>query len=356
MTTGHIHIPGGYPGTNFTLDKAWNGQDGKYVLGTTKDKWNDYSMDLVQESDQFGQTMFPVSCTSSPVQDWSPADDMRLQSKLVKKVKGHEFNLAVNLAQAHQVVDMCASTIRKLGRSILHLKHGNITQAVRELGVGGNPRPLKAKDVSGRWLEMQYGWLPLVSDAYEAAKAFEAISQGRSARIVAKIRYQVPYNGSAIPSQYTCAGWTTNLKKIVYLMEEELSFGRSLGLTDPLSVVWEIIPYSFVVDWFLPVGTYLENLNVIPKLKGKFLTTLYQRTECAFTSATSPVWRGARRQSLQIKVRRVVSTGLTTQLPTFVNPIDALSPKRIANAISLCHQAFNSSTLRQGLRFLDVPF
>jgi hypothetical protein len=139
-------------------------------------------------------------------------------------------------------------------------------------------------------------------------------------------------------------------------MEEELSFGRSLGLTDPLSVVWEIIPYSFVVDWFLPVGTYLENLNVIPKLKGKFLTTLYQRTECAFTSATSPVWRGARRQSLQIKVRRVVSTGLTTQLPTFVNPIDALSPKRIANAISLCHQAFNSSTLRQGLRFLDVPF
>lgn len=355
MTTGTILIPGGYPGINFRLFKSWSGGDGKYD-GNGKEKWNNYSMDLSQESDQFGQTMFPVSTTAGIVYEWSSQDEMRLQSKLVKKIKGHEFNLAVNLAQAHQVVDMCASTIRKLGRSLLFLKHGHIAQAARELGVGGNPRPLKARDVSGRWLEMQYGWQPLVSDAYEAAKAFEAISQGRSNRVVATVKVGRPYNGSAIPSQYTCAGQTIIYKRVVCLLEEELSFGRSLGLTDPLSVVWEVIPYSFVVDWFLPIGTYLENLNVIPKLKGTFLTTLFSRTACQFSGASVSVWAGAKRQSVQIHFTRVVSSNLTTQLPTFVNPLDALSPRRIANAVSLCHQAFSSTTLRQGLRFLDIPF
>ena len=34
-----------------------------------------------------------------------------------------------------------------------------------------------------------------------------------------------------------------------------------LGLTNPLLVAWDIIPFSFVVDWFIPVSTYLKRYN-----------------------------------------------------------------------------------------------
>lgn len=359
MTTGSKNIPGMYPTKDFGLVRNWSGADGHY-LSDGRDKWNNYTLLHVQESDQYGSASSAVSTLSGTAYVWSASDEMRLQSKLVKKIKGHEFNLAVNLAQSRQLVGMVTSTLRTLGRSLVHLKHGHLAQAARELGVGGNPRPLKSTDVSGRWLEMQYGWLPSVSDAFEAAKAFESISQGRSARIVAVEKVGRPYNGSASPSIYTSAGNTTVIKKIVCELEGELSASRSLGLLDPLSVVWEIMPYSFVLDWFLPIGTYLENLAVIPHLKGRFLSTTYSRTESRYTALLDPAYKlyfgGAIRRGLSIKLDRVASTGLTTQRPTFVSPIDAMSPKRIANAVSLCHHALFQNSLERGLRFLDIPF
>lgn len=33
------------------------------------------------------------------------------------------------------------------------------------------------------------------------------------------------------------------------------------GITNPALIVWDAIPLSFVVDWFLPVANYLENLG-----------------------------------------------------------------------------------------------
>jgi hypothetical protein len=359
MTTGSINIPGRYPTKNFGMFRNWSGGDGKY-LADGRDKWNNYSLLHYQESDQYGPATSAVSTLSGIVYTWSGADEMRLQSKLVRKIKDHEFNLAVNLAQSRQLVGMCASLLRKLGRSLVYLKHGQIAPAFRELGVSGNPRPLKSTDVSGRWLEMQYGWLPAVSDAYQAAKAFEAISQGRKARVVATEKVGRPYNGSASPTLYSCMGNTTVIKRIVCELEEELSASRSLGLLDPLSVVWEILPYSFVFDWFLPVGTYLSNLAVIPHLKGRFLSTTYSRTEARFTALLNPAYTvnygGAVRRGLSIELTRTASLSLTTQRPTFVGPVDAMSPKRIANAVSLCHQALFENTLEKGLRFLDIPF
>jgi hypothetical protein len=33
------------------------------------------------------------------------------------------------------------------------------------------------------------------------------------------------------------------------------------GFTNPVSLAWELLPFSFVVDWFLPIGPYLESLD-----------------------------------------------------------------------------------------------
>lgn len=339
MTNG-VRTEGHFGGFNYASSKSWNGGDGKYQ-SDGKLQWNNYSMDFSHESDQIGQQDYVVSVLCADPFTWTAADDFRLQSKLVDAIKGHKFNLAVNIAQANQLVSMCEKTIRMLGRSALYLKRGNVAAAFRELGVNGKNKTLKSGDVSGRWLEMQYGWLPSIGDCFEAAKAFEAISMGRSNRVTAKTSRTWIGDASCFPDPVW--GYTAPCKffargKIVCELEEEISFSRTLGLLDPLSVAWEIMPFSFVFDWFLPVGTYLENLGVIPSLKGRFMTSTMQGFESRMGTTTNPGFIGTKRFGNYYSLRRVVSYSLPTVRPTFVEPVTAMTWKRIANAVSLAHQ------------------
>jgi hypothetical protein len=40
-----------------------------------------------------------------------------------------------------------------------------------------------------------------------------------------------------------------------------LSTASELGLTNPLAVAWELVPFSFVVDWALPIGSFLNQID-----------------------------------------------------------------------------------------------
>lgn len=45
------------------------------------------------------------------------------------------------------------------------------------------------------------------------------------------------------------------------LTNANLAEFSSLGLINPLEIIWELVPYSFVVDWFLPVGNWLSSMT-----------------------------------------------------------------------------------------------
>lgn len=36
---------------------------------------------------------------------------------------------------------------------------------------------------------------------------------------------------------------------------------NQLGLLDPVSLAWNLLPMSFVFDWFIPVGTFLDGFT-----------------------------------------------------------------------------------------------
>jgi hypothetical protein len=146
-----------------------------------------------------------------------------------------------------------------------------------------------------------------------------------------------------------------------YEMYEEMSVARQLGMLDPASVVWEIVPYSFVVDWFVPFGTYLSNLNAIPKLKGRFLTT-YVTSRAGFdvqwsNAFNAQVTAGTRRAGFLPNVvwmkkttSRVFSNALTVEPPQFVG--DGVSHgNRLWNAIALAAQAFGPAFKK--VRYID---
>lgn len=52
--------------------------------------------------------------------------------------------------------------------------------------------------------------------------------------------------------------------KLVYNVRCEDSLkavAANTGISNPALLAWELLPWSFVIDWFIPVGDYLESLS-----------------------------------------------------------------------------------------------
>jgi hypothetical protein len=45
------------------------------------------------------------------------------------------------------------------------------------------------------------------------------------------------------------------------MKDEDASILHQIGLINPAEVAWALVPFSFVVDWVLPIGNVLEALS-----------------------------------------------------------------------------------------------
>lgn len=373
MTIGTKTI-GTWNGT-FYSRKQWSGIDGRsnpngstkenpYTMSAQRHEWRKPTHYRLGEYLWHGvspnryQDKFPTyRCQSSDylpnpscdgnISVWTANDDLKLLGKLAEKIRQHDFNLGVFMATAPQAYNQAISTVANFGRSLLALKRGDIPEALHYVGLTPGHRKvsevkrLREKDISSAWLAMQYGWLPTIRDTHEAWVALSKSNVEREQVIVVTHRVKRNYDGSAAPLLYACSNLHIESKRLKYTLKESISAPRALGLTDPLSVAWELLPWSFVIDWFLPIGDYLDALNIIPKLKGSYVQTHRKEKFGAVSHALDPalVMCGVGGHSVHsIELSRTVGTNLSVPLPKVVSLSQGLTSGRIKNAIALVHQ------------------
>lgn len=116
-----------------------------------------------------------------------------------------------------------------------------------------------AKAVGDLWLEYQYGIMPLVfsvKDILALSKARTFITERRrvSAEYVDEVpasppdTYFITEMTGSIQASVTCKGrWSAGLA-----VSDRINF-------NPFLTAWELIPYSFVIDWFVNVGDFLAS-------------------------------------------------------------------------------------------------
>lgn len=221
-------------------------------------------------------------------------------------------------------------------------------------------RKLDGGDISGTWLAMQYGWLPFLSDVYEASRAFEAFTAPPREKVYkASISKRIFEQSSSSPGNYLCNRFRTRSMKISYRLRERLSNPRSLGLYDPSSVAWELLPWSFVIDWFIPIGTYLESLAVIPYLNGNWMLTSFNSQLSVGPSLVKPLpsayglcgGPGENSSSEKTVVRTVGNSPLYVPKPV-LDLGGVYSGKRLLNALALFHQQLRRPA---GLKEVNSP-
>lgn len=190
-------------------------------------------------------------------------DEARNYALTKAKLKLHEHSSSwgENLGQGRKSCEDLAKGAGKLARALLALKHGNVRAAAREFGHGSGSKPFKS--AADFWLASQFVIKPTLSDIHELNQAAIEVLQKkhpfyvaatsetendyrftyefRDCHALAKARFRAQLNG-----------WVENSG--LYLLE-------SAGLVNPLSIAWELLPWTFVIDWFVPVGNTLQAMT-----------------------------------------------------------------------------------------------
>lgn len=172
--------------------------------------------------------------------------------------QGSQLNIAVDLAEAHELA--------RLHTGITDAVFGVIDFArkARKKALVEGGRSL-VKGLSSAWLSYQYGWRPLLSTIHGLAH------HARTKYGIHTIRSRASQESSWVA--FTSDDWMKRCDlygdssiryecKVHYTVDDDstLSVKRVTSL-DPTRLAWELLPYSFVVDWFWDIGGFLEALE-----------------------------------------------------------------------------------------------
>lgn len=190
------------------------------------------------------------------------------RNRTLAKAKHSAVNLAVCLAEYRQTGNLFADVARDVAR----LTRAALTRNPKLL----LPRRRWDKSTSERWLQYTYGIKPLMSDvvgSWEALNTATARPLIQQYRAVCRENRKVvdffdaelllgPLSGSRRVSRVSETKLRGVTHTVVRFKNEALHrYVGQFGFTNPASVAWEVIPFSFVSDWFINFGEFFASLD-----------------------------------------------------------------------------------------------
>jgi len=295
----------------------------------------------------------------APIVDLPDGMVNRALIKALLQLKNQKVNLAQAFAEREQTVKLFVGAAEKISHLVSAYRSKNPKKLWAQI-VGSEGK--RGASLPASWLELQYGWKPLMSDVYGSASALNQAEQGGSpyrCSCVATQRYTGRRTGQK--ASYIDANLyiKTSIEDQVlvkvhldYVLENPLvATLAQLGITNPVYLAWELLPYSFVVDWFSPVGDFLSSMDAALGwfFKGGTLSVVRRTTERGSgLHLPDPAFSGyyyslqgypSMLLNKQYALERSVYG--SSPLPGFPGLKNPLSTGHIANAMSLLAQAFH---------------
>jgi hypothetical protein len=300
----------------------------------------------------------PVPTIPSGVQE-------ELIRKARAKIKGQDINLSTAFGERAATADMVAGTCKTLADAVRAVRRRDPDAALRALGVRRRGKRKFPKEPSNMWLQMQYGWLPMLNDVHGACKALEDADEDRDryratatatwkGKEIVKRSLRTSVSSSYVDLDKVLTKHHKAKIRLDYVLRNPaLASLASLGVTNPASLAWELLPFSFVADWFVPIGSYLSDLDATfgwDFMGGSFTAVSEQRSRAHYLRVvpsgaeygiinrrgTYAIVSGHGRQ---MAMSRSVYSAEPTASVLHVSG-DPLSARRLTSAISLLAQAF----------------
>jgi hypothetical protein len=253
---------------------------------------------------------------------------------------GARSEWAVSVAERVSAVNMIANRLGQVARFTRYARKGWWTMAANELGMIEDPRTKKIvhstkKEWASKYLEFHFGWSPLVSDIYSSIEILSREFPVLPIRGRGEVFRDVIVGN--LNSDFSRWRHTQKCQIIADLRIENpnILLLSQLGLVNPASVAWELVPFSFVVDWFVNVGDVLAAWTDFVGVSLSNIAITYTR-EGEFEQAQKTYFQNSQKWAYFEMQREAVGS---LPGPTFkVRPWNGFSIRRGLAAASLLIQ------------------
>lgn len=206
----------------------------------------------------------PAFLGAAPVFESVPYPDAgRAIARLLGKWRESDFDLGVTIGEGRESAMLIVERLKSIVQAVQAVSRGNIRGAIGALGGGGGGGGGKrsqlaaaAGNFSSAFLELELGWKPLIRDIYALSDHIKVKPRKNV------VRTSLTTRGGVFPQPGFPAGdiYGTNRRRLHLRVEVSQSPSEieRLGLTDPLSIAWNLVGLSFIADWFLPIGDTLQ--------------------------------------------------------------------------------------------------
>lgn len=287
----------------------------------------------------------------------------RCINKALTKLLDDGPGLGEDFAQWRQFVEMVTRHKVDIAKSARAYKSAN-PKAWKQLGKLRNVRAADGRFVGipKSWLEFQYGVKPALEDIESASRIIAQRMTYNSGRLHVVSRLEQETRESFPPSMqdYLAQNGQPILGEILrwrrdralvrfdfYIGNPILHAAAQMGLANPAQTAYNLLPGSFLLDWFLPVDSFLGALAAPYGLNFKSGTVTrvlevsqtFVPKEVPYLSGGGILYAGAMSKNVYNLERDVFTDFPGPRMPHFKNPI---SLGHFANATSLLATVFHS--------------
>jgi hypothetical protein len=184
-------------------------------------------------------------------------------TKAWEKSNAHDADILIDVAEFSKTLRMLRDPIQLSSAFLKKIQLGK--RGIKTLDVND-----AVAYANGLWLQYRYGIRPLVSTVNGVVKALlrtyapkrqtyrgkdnslKSVSQSTGTCSV----------GTVVPFDYAVTQTDEVSIRTGLLLEDDVVFTQALGIdaSGMLALPWELVPFSFVADWFVNVGDFLGAL------------------------------------------------------------------------------------------------